>query len=139
AQVLPIWEGTTNVLSLDTLKALAKDGTLGAWEEEVMGQLTGVTQTELKPCVDAVRDAMAHASTWLTQSMGQPAQMEAGARRFAMTLGRTAELSLLTRHAQWCLDHGRGQRSAAAARRFMRHGVDQVGVMDADDARLLAH
>src|SRR6185295_13545427 len=31
AQVLPIWEGTTNVLSLDTLRATARDGALGAW------------------------------------------------------------------------------------------------------------
>jgi acyl-CoA dehydrogenase len=30
AQVLPIWEGTTNVLSLDTLRALAKGGALAA-------------------------------------------------------------------------------------------------------------
>ena len=30
AQVLPIWEGTTNVLSLDTLRALGKGGALQA-------------------------------------------------------------------------------------------------------------
>src|SRR6185436_17341500 len=30
AQVLPIWEGTTNVLALDALRAIAREGALGA-------------------------------------------------------------------------------------------------------------
>jgi acyl-CoA dehydrogenase len=30
AQVLPIWEGTTNVLVLDTVRSMVKEGTLGA-------------------------------------------------------------------------------------------------------------
>src|SRR6185436_4191957 len=35
AQVLPIWEGTTNVLSLDTLRALGKGGALEALHAEL--------------------------------------------------------------------------------------------------------
>ena len=33
AQVLPIWEGTTNVLSLDVLRAVAREDALAAWLE----------------------------------------------------------------------------------------------------------
>jgi len=58
--------------------------------------------------------------------MPNAARLEAGARRFALTLGRTLELSLLTAHAQWCIDHGQGTRLAAAARRFVMNGVDQI-------------
>ena len=57
-----------------------------------------------------------------------------------MTLGRSLELALLVGHAQWCLDHGFGPRTAAAARRFAERGVDEIGeVGDAglDDTRLL--
>jgi putative acyl-CoA dehydrogenase len=34
AQVLPIWEGTTNVLSLDMLRALTKECPLSVWAED---------------------------------------------------------------------------------------------------------
>ncbi|HRC57076.1 MAG TPA: acyl-CoA dehydrogenase family protein, partial [Kofleriaceae bacterium] len=39
AQVLPIWEGTTNVLSVDTLRALGKGGALDAVRAEVATNL----------------------------------------------------------------------------------------------------
>ena len=52
--------------------------------------------------------------------------LEAGARRFAMTLGRATELALLVDHAQWCLDHGKGERALAAARRFSKSRIDLI-------------
>lgn len=42
---------------------------------------------------------------------------------------------VLAAHAQWCLDHDRGPRAAAAARRLARHGVDCIDAMDASDPR----
>lgn len=67
---------------------------------------------------------------------GRP-QMEAGGRRFALTLGRTLETVLLASHAQWALDRG-DPRPAAAARRLATNGIDQITLADAEDARLLA-
>ena len=40
-------------------------------------------------------------------------------------------------HAQWCLDHDRGPRAAAAARRFAHGPVDLVDTLSLDDAALL--
>ncbi len=74
----------------------------------------------------------------MTEAMSEPARLEGGARRFAMTLGRTLELALLCEHAQWSLDHGHGAWAAAAARRFAQNGVDLVGDVAADDTKLLA-
>jgi hypothetical protein len=88
--------------------------------------------------VKAAQDAMEHARGWVTGALANPVGLEAGARRFAMTLGRTMELALLVEHAQWCLDHGHGPKVMAAARRFTRHGVDLITDMDLDDSRLLA-
>lgn len=139
SQVLSIWEGTTNVLSLDALRALAKEGTLEAFFHEVEGRLSKVRDSGLRPCVDAANSALEHARTWVSGALGNPATLEAGARRFALTLGRTLELALLSDHAQWCLDNGHGPRSKAAARRFAQHGVDLIRAeMALDDARLLA-
>ncbi|MDC0707730.1 acyl-CoA dehydrogenase family protein [Stigmatella sp. ncwal1] len=138
AQVLSIWEGTTNVLSLDALRALAKEGTLEVFHEDVEARLAGAKDSRLKPCVKAAQDALEHARGWMSQALANPAGLEAGARRFALTLGRTMELALLVEHAQWCWDHGHGPKVLAAARRFMRHGVNLITDMDLDDSQLLA-
>ena len=82
---------------------------------------------------------MRHAVAWVHEAMPNGDRLEAGARRLAMTLGRSLELALLVDHAQWCLDHGFGPRTAAAARRFARGGVDQIGDAELDDTRLLTH
>ncbi len=140
AQVLPIWEGTTNVLSLDTLRALAKGGALEALQAEVEAS-TQTRDPGLAVPAAAARAAVAHATKWIGGSLGSPDALEAGARRFALTLGRALECALLTGHAAWCAEtqHPAAPRLAAAARRFAANGVDLIhdGV-DAADAKLLA-
>ena len=138
AQVLPIWEGTTNVLSLDTLRALGKGGALEAIRAEIEACGAAATDAGLLKPVAAARAACDHATAWVTEAMAKPDRLEAGARRFALTLGRSLELALLAQHAQWCIDHGHGGRAAAAARRFAANGVDLVGDMALDDTKLLA-
>ena len=133
SQVLPIWEGTTNVLALDTLRALQsgdKDPKAGfaRFEAAVMKCLENVSDTRV------ARSALDHASSWLNEAMraGQPA-LEAGARRFSLTLGRIMEFALLIKHAQWSKEHERDNRAAAAARRFAASGIDLIGEYDVQD------
>jgi hypothetical protein len=57
---------------------------------------------------------------------------EAGARRFALTLGRAMSLSLLLEQAQWDLDSHGDARSAEAARRYAAAGVDAIAAEDPD-------
>ena len=138
AQVLPIWEGTTNVLSLDTLRALSGAGVSAALGAEVDRLLLTVRDASLAPCAAAVRSAYGHAETWLAEALAHPATLEAGARRFALTVGRALELALLSAHAQWCLDAGRGPRAAAAARRLSANGIDLIASIAAADSSQLA-
>ena len=138
AQVLPIWEGTTNVLSLDTLRALKQVGVWEAFIAETDARFDAASDRRLEVAVDRGRAATRHASAWLSTTFGERELLEAGARRFAMTLGRLVELSLLTEHAQWCLDHGKGERALAAARRFARSRIDFIEDEDfSDESRLL--
>ncbi len=123
AQVLPIWEGTTNVLSLDVLRAAASLDVLGLVQRECESQLRDVSDASLAPACDVVRRALRETTDWLGEVSTQPQAIEAGARDLALTLGRTLSLSLLIGHAGWCLSQGLGGRAAAAARRFARHGV----------------
>jgi len=137
AQVLPIWEGTTNVLSLDTLRALGKGGAFEALEAELERSVAGATDPGLGRPSEVARAGLRHAIAWAREALPHPERLEAGARRFAMTLGKSLELALLVGHAQWCLDHGFGPRTAAAARRFAQGGVDQIADAAPDDTRLL--
>jgi acyl-CoA dehydrogenase len=138
AQVLPIWEGTTNVLSLEVLRALgAGEGRPAeALLREVEVRLSPVPP-ELAPPAEAAAAALARARTALARARG-PAD-EAGARRLALTLGRTLALALLVEHARALRERGGGRGAVAAARRFAGNGVDVLGGPGAppeDDALL---
>ncbi len=142
AQVLPIWEGTTNVLSLDTLRALSKDSkAMEAFAGEVNRACDTAKDATLKAPVLVAREALSSASEWLMKAINDKDDLEAGARRFAMTLGRCLELALLCEHAQWVHDNRADQdrgRAAAAARRFATQGVNLILDLSRADAALLA-
>jgi alkylation response protein AidB-like acyl-CoA dehydrogenase len=138
AQVLPIWEGTTNVLSLDALRVLNKGPGLGLLERDVERRVAGAAGGECARAGAEAKRAVAHARAWLEGAATRgPAALEAGARRFTLTLGRATQLALLVEHAAWALGQG-DRRPAAAARRFAANGVDLVRDDDErDDARAL--
>jgi alkylation response protein AidB-like acyl-CoA dehydrogenase len=137
AQVLSIWEGTTNVLSLDTLRALAREGGL----QELLAaakKWTDVKDPALAEAGQRARHAMGAAAKWVEVASKQGTdEAEAGARRFALTLGRAAELALLVKHADVALAAG-DRRPRAAALRFAQTPIDQTAWMDREDAALLA-
>jgi len=142
SQVLPIWEGTTNVLALDALRALAGEEGEGlrALKSKVRATAAQVQEPTLAQTGQAAITAVNHAEQWLLNAMGagRPA-VEAGARRFALTLGRALELALLTEHAQWSLAVEKDGRALAAARRFAQAGIDLIGDTDRDEALALAN
>ena len=140
SQVLPIWEGTTNVLSLDALRAVMKDESLEALKEKVARCVDSARAESLIELGTVAVTAVTVAEQWLQQTLyqGQPA-LEAGARRFGLTLGRALALALLVEHAQWSLDNEQDGRAMAAARRFVQSGVNLLAEMDPADALALAN
>jgi acyl-CoA dehydrogenase len=136
AQVLPIWEGTTNVLALDALRAIGGADGMETLRRETGYVLQGVRHSSLVRISARVEHTLEEARDSLVKS-SDAALLEAGARRFAMTLGRTFALALLARQAQWSLDNERDERPLAAARRFSAAGVNLLSEMDARDARRL--
>jgi acyl-CoA dehydrogenase len=110
AQVLPIWEGTTNVLALDALRALGPDDRALQVLKDEAGRSIANVDGELAL---VVRNALAHAESWLIAARTS-GELEAGARRFALTLGRTLELALLCK------------QGSRAAKRFAGEGVDRI-------------
>lgn len=131
AQVYAIWEGTTNVLSLDALRALAGDG-LGALRAAVAAWQQGA-DPHAAFAIDAALDAaVAH----LDVAPAQRATLEAGARGITITLARCAAAALLARQAAWSQARG-DVRPAAALRRFLGHGLLRLADIDPDDTALL--
>jgi len=129
-QVLPIWEGTTNVLALDTFRALGIRTTSESKDENslevLLSQFKGWFELIRNPLLinagQTAMSALEHASRWLLESNN----LEGGARRFAITLGRAVELALLVRHAQWSEDHEANGTATAAAHRFAHSGIDMI-------------
>jgi hypothetical protein len=115
AQVLSIWEGTTDVLSLEAMKAMGACG-FPAFRAHVEALLEGAGSALAGPA-RAARAALAGAEAWWAGAE------EAGARRFALTLGRALELALLVRQAQWALDREQDPGPAQVAVRFAAHGI----------------
>ena len=137
AQVFSIWEGTTNVLSLDVLRALQSGSALSALQIEIETLASSVRDQRLLECATVAQAAMQHAQQWIAKASGDV--IEAGARRFAMTLGRAFALLLLCRQAQWSLDLEKDQRTLFAAERFARNGVDMIKSEDLVGSRALGN
>ena len=160
SQVLPIWEGTTNVLALDALRVL-RVGRNVVLEDvlerddyvDVTSRMASINNTgrsrvetplqvlrlEVTRWVESVGDprlasaarvvvsTLDHAAEWVTKAEreGRPT-LETGARRFALTLGRSVELALLIKQAQWSQIHESDGRATASARRFASIGIDLI-------------
>ncbi|WP_072323197.1 acyl-CoA dehydrogenase family protein [Luteibacter sp. UNCMF366Tsu5.1] len=129
AQVYAIWEGTTNVLSLDMLRALS--GGLAPLRQAVDALLPGDP-----PERAAIVTALDAAESLLADVAADRAALEASARGLAFTLARCMAAALLARSARWGAEDG-DPRPAAACRRFMARGLDRLALPEHEDDALL--
>lgn len=125
--VTPIWEGTTNVLSLELLRGMGDtgDGLRVVAEEIVRRTKTAPPALADEACL--ARAGVEAAMTWATGTTargGRPA-LEAGARGLLLTLGRALSLGLLIEQATWAAAKG-DSRPTAIARRYASLGVDRL-------------
>ena len=135
-QVLPIWEGTTNVLALDAmLRGDAASG-LRALIERVAQCRSLVSDARLAELAAQAAAALDHVVEWLGRN-GEAMSLQAGARRVAMTIGRAWQLMLLIEHAQWELDSASDRTGIAAASRFAASPVDLLATIPLEDSRSL--
>lgn len=132
AQVYPIWEGTTNVLALDSLRALSAGG-LEALRGASTAWLEGNADTHAANAIAQTLDA---AARWLDRHAAARDTLEAGARGLALTLARCAAAAALARQATWSSRHG-DPRPAAALQRFVAHGLDRLVLADVENTALL--
>jgi len=114
AQVLPIWEGTTNVLALDALRAIERDDALAPLVADLSRRLGGLSSSALGEVAAALAGHLDATLAWLGATGGDGHRLAAGARAFAVALGRTVEGLLLAEAAAADEDPA----ALALARRF---------------------
>ncbi|MEO7068772.1 MAG: acyl-CoA dehydrogenase family protein [Rhodanobacter sp.] len=132
AQVYSIWEGTTNVLSLDSLRALTGDG-LAVLRVAINGWLRSSDDTS---ATHAIRTTLDAAASYLDQYGARRDHLEAGARGLAFTLTRCTVAALLAQQAEWSKPRG-DLRPNAALQRFVGHGLDRLVTPNNDNTALL--
>lgn len=133
SQVLSIWEGTTNILSLDMLRAMQGKDAIKLFFDNIEGQIINAQEPELKPLVKDVRYACIKIRSYLNR-LGNSSDefLEAGARNLAYSFARIYGASLLIAQADWALKNEKGGRKAVtAAQRWLLNGL--VSLPDTND------
>ncbi|XP_061624136.1 acyl-CoA dehydrogenase family member 11-like isoform X1 [Phyllopteryx taeniolatus] len=105
AQVLSIWEGTTNVLSLDVLRSVARSSgmVLHAYFTHAKSLLAGASSvSSLGPAGRAVDGALSELEGFVQEAATRaPSYLELAARDLAYSLARIYTGALLIDHASW--------------------------------------
>jgi alkylation response protein AidB-like acyl-CoA dehydrogenase len=95
-QVLPIWEGTTNILTLDALRAIQKEGSHRALFARIQLALDRAEGTGIAPLQTKLADDIEHLDTLLKL----PAELQQSeARLWLENTSRTLTLALLLENA----------------------------------------
>jgi alkylation response protein AidB-like acyl-CoA dehydrogenase len=128
AQVFSIWEGTTNVLSLDVLRAIERENAFPPFVSGILKRVEKVSGFDDE--VNGIRHACQELRQYLGVALKEgPDFVQAGARQLAFSLARTFAASLLVEFAARTQD----RRSAEAARRWCHRGLSSL--MRADSGR----
>ncbi|MBO9539776.1 acyl-CoA dehydrogenase family protein [bacterium] len=121
AQVLPIWEGTTNILVLDVLRCLEKEGAQAPLFETLRARLGALRQSRLAP----YRDQALSALDRLIAAFDQLAAAQEGRTLFAKEWSdwalRVYQATLLLEGAEEELESGEGRGLAIAVKFLRRH------------------
>jgi alkylation response protein AidB-like acyl-CoA dehydrogenase len=120
AQVLPIWEGTTNVLALDLLRAELKDEAMSALLADLACLLTAARAAggRLAGAVELAERAAERLAKDVRACTTADDTVQAGMRDLAVRLGRAYTAGLLAAHALHRLQRHGDDRAAHAACRY---------------------
>ncbi len=114
AQVLPIWEGTTNVLSLDVLRAIERTDAWTAWRTDIESRLDAIDESSLAGAVEQIR-ARIEALARSMQAARDGSTLETNARRIAFAIAHISASARLAEYALWSTTHPAGAHDSAAA------------------------
>ena len=127
AQVLSIWEGTTNVLSLDVLRALEKTDALGAFLRDARQRLVALRVDALATVPSRIDDALGTIERFAARAAQEGREFaEAHARAFAFALARTTAALLMAEYASWSVGATGHSAAVAAAARWCERDLARL-------------
>ncbi|HKN64990.1 MAG TPA: acyl-CoA dehydrogenase family protein [Gemmatimonadaceae bacterium] len=131
AQVLSIWEGTTNVLSLDVLRALEKTAALEAFLSDARRRLGALRVDELATAVSGIAEALGTIEQFAARAAREGREFaETHARTFAFAIARTTSALSMAEYAGWTVG---SQDHAAALYAAMRWCARDLARLDSAD------
>ncbi len=137
AQVYPIWEGTTNVLALDALRAI-NSVTVEPLLESANAMLAEILQAKASASLQShamsVCSALKQANDWLHRNATSADAMQAGARGLAFTLARSMAAALLCRQAAYSIKETGDMRPSQALARFVSRGLVELDTSNSSHA-----
>lgn len=121
--VMPIWEGTTNVLSLDLLRAEARSGAFTALLADAQQSLDRVSgEPAVAEAAAAVRSAADDLTARAEKTADDAEMAQAAARSLALGAATTYACARLCLQGAWAAQRG-DTRTAAAASRLAARGL----------------
>jgi acyl-CoA dehydrogenase len=140
AQCHPIWEGTENIIAIDVMRALERDGVLQPVLDRMEQGLADADHPVLSPLRDVVRTYAAEAKEAVAYVAGAPKDVaRLHPRRVARYMTNLVSASLLVEQAASELRERNSARKAAVARLFcsVRLGSHSLGGIGRDDRLIL--
>ena len=134
-QVLAIWEGTTNVLSLDMMRAFHKEGAFPVFAREIAGRLQAHQQSSLRPFSEKIAAAAGklHSFVMETLSENNAAKLEVSARGIAMSIARIFAATELLDHAAWALQNQDDPLALPSLERWCRQDLTPLRDLSGDE------
>lgn len=121
AQVLPVWEGTTNILVLDTVRAIMKEDALSAFQDDVTNKLSEIRSEGLGEVHDLAKQQADGLKKWWTSMQDKsPHEQEFRLREFTDKLYRLYTALLMAQQAQWEIGRFKDTRGVCAAKQYAR-------------------
>ncbi|RYZ89014.1 MAG: hypothetical protein EOP06_09970, partial [Proteobacteria bacterium] len=126
AQVFPIWEGTTNVLSLDLLRAIEKENALPAYVGDIKSRLSSILKdsmatqqmsSSVASVVGALQDLESYFARITASGPLGASDLQTSARYFAFSIGNIYAAVLMIEFAI----HTKDLKDIEVARRWCTH------------------
>ncbi|MCW8397989.1 acyl-CoA dehydrogenase family protein [Legionella sp. PATHC038] len=127
AQVLSIWEGTTNILSLDALRAIHKENAAEFFLDDMQQRLSHIHHKQLIKSKVKTEHTTQKIKNYI-HSMPKMSieEQQTGARQLAYALTQTYAASLLLEHAQWSLQNNKDTLPTITAIRWCEKNPSEL-------------
>lgn len=124
-QVLSIWEGTTNILSLDALRAIHKEQAAQAFILDMEQRIQHIKHPELIQAKNQMQMALGKLQNYINTLLAlSEEEQQIRARQSAFALTQTYAASLLLEFAQWSAQKEANLQPIIIAKRWCEHHLD---------------